>query len=436
MTKLSDDQSDVRPVETDQLVEHFFRHQSANLISVLTRAFGFGKLDLIEDMVQSAMLTAMNSWKKNGIPDNPAAWIHRVARNRLLDVLRREKIHQTALSHAGVSDELTDTLVDQWLEDDEIADSLLRMMFACCHPLLDRISQIALTLKILCGFSIDEIARGLLMNAESVKKRIQRAKQKLSSAAVSLEFPPAADQAERLDAVNDVLYLLFNEGYSTSKGVHPIRDDVCEEAARLCHLLCQHPRLSTPKTKALMALMLFHASRFESRIDEHGGVVLLSDQDRSKWDQNLIRIAEIWLARSKDQQPSRFHFEAAIAQQHCKAPDLESTQWDIIVKLYDRLLELNDSAIYRLNRAIAIAIHGDLAKAFAEIDIVKSKFNSANYPLVDCVSAAIHELDGNPQAAIDDYLRALSRTTVKHERQLIERKLSRLQQQTTETTLD
>ena len=177
-----------------------------------------------------------------------------------------------------------------------------------------------------------------------------------------------------------------------------------------------------------MALMLFHASRLESRVDDHGGVILLSEQDRSKWDRKLIAIAESWLARSRDDHPSRFHFEAAIAQQHCRASDLESTDWDCIIRLYDHLLQLNDSAIYRLNRAVAVAMNGDHAEALVEVNVVKSQFHAADYPLIDSVSAAIHELEGNIKAAMDDWLRALSSTTVEHERELIKRKLNRLQE--------
>ncbi|MEM7238589.1 MAG: sigma-70 family RNA polymerase sigma factor, partial [Pseudomonadota bacterium] len=231
---------------SNHLVEHFFRHEYANLVSVLTKRFGFGRIDLIEDTVSSAMVQAMDAWKQGGVPEKPAAWIHRVAKNRLLDALRREKTHHQAMAFVG----LTDTAQDPGLADFEAAvpDSLLAMMFVCCHPTLDRQSQIALTLKILCGFSLHEIARGLLIMPEAAKKRIQRAKAKLQATAIAVELPPTAELNERLGVVHDVLYLMFNEGYSTSHGIEPIRDDVCEEAARLCHLLCEHDTLGTPES--------------------------------------------------------------------------------------------------------------------------------------------------------------------------------------------
>ena len=410
----------------NQLVEHFFRHESANLVAVLTRAFGFGRINLVEDMVQAAMIEAMNAWRQRGVPDNPAGWIHRVARNRILDALRREKIHQQALAHAGQTEHAFESLVDDWLTEDRIPDSLLRMMFVCCHPSLDRQSQIAMTLKILCGFSVGEIARGLLMSNDATKKRIQRAKKTLADQNVSLDMPTPTDLQNRLSAVHDVLYLMFNEGYSTSHGIEPIRDDVCEEAARLCHLLCEHDSLSTPKTRALLALMLFHASRLDSRVDDDGAVVLLEDQDRTTWDRDLMRVAEHWLARSKDAEPSPFHFEAAIAMQHCRAKSVDETDWLAIVALYDRLLELNESPLYLLNRAIARGQSGDTRQAIQEIESIRSQKAMKNYYLLDCAIGRLNEISGNKSAAIDAYLTALSADVAPHEKALLEKRLANL----------
>jgi len=417
----------VRPADANQLVEHFFRHEYANLVSVLTRAFGFGMLELIEDMVQGAMLSAMNSWRSGKIPDNPAAWLHRVARNRILDALRRQKAHRHALANAAVAGRTTDSLMEEWFDTGELGDSLLRMMFACCHPALDRESEIALTLKLLCGLSTNEIARGLLKSPVAVRKRIQRARKSLADNQVSVEFPAAEEQARRLAADHDVLYLMFNEGYSASSGSLPILEDVCEEAARLCHMLATHDSLGTPSTKALLALMLFHAARSDSRIDDQDAVVLLSDQDRSLWDQGLIGMAEVWLSRSKTEQPCRFHFEAAIAQQHCRASTFQQTDWHRIIQLYDRLLGLNESPVYRLNRAIAIAQAGRLTEAFEELNRARWASQLKDYCLIDCTSAMLHQSAGNMPAAIKDYQNALTRQPADHERRLIEKKLKTLQ---------
>ncbi len=407
---------------TNQLVEHFFRHESANLVAVLTRAFGFRRIDLVEDMVQVAMLEAMHSWKQRGVPENPAAWIHRVAKNRILDALRREKTHEKALALSGQSMGYQESIVEKWLDEKHLPDSLLRMMFVCCHPSLERKTQIALTLKTLCGFGFSEIARGLLLADETIKKRIQRAKKKLATANVDLELPPRNELDQRRNVVHDVLYLMFNEGYSTSHGTAPIRDDICEEAVRLCHILCESPCASAA-TNALLALLLFHAARLEARIDEAGAVILLEDQDRSKWDCRLIGIAQGWLAKSKTDQPTTFHLEAAVVMQHCIAPSVEATDWDTIVRLYTRLLQLRESPIYALNRAIALAQAGDTAEAMSQLQLLKDRKDLENYLLLNCAFARIHELEGRTEDAIDCYLTALSKTVAPHEKALLERKL-------------
>ena len=413
----------------NQLVEHFFRHEYANLVSVLTRAFGLARFDMVEDMVSSSIIEAMNAWKHKGPPDNPAAWIHRVARNRILDALRREKTHEKAMNFAksGLSHtERTNELIDRWLDEKELPDSLLRMIFVCCHPILDRNSQIALTLKILCGFSINEIARGMLSSPAAIKKRVQRAKRELAKQAISVDFPSTEELQSRLSVVNDVLYLMFNEGYSTTGGEEPIRDEICEEAARLCHLLCTHPDLSNPQSCALLALMLFHASRLESRTDSLGNTVLLGEQDRSRWDRNLIAQADKWLVKSVKDQPSRFHFEAVIAQFHCAAPSLEETDWPSIQKFYERLIELYPSPVYLLNHAIALAQTERTEDALQQLRVVRAYPEMKDYFLIDCACAYIHERAGNNIAATDAYLAALSGSLADHQKKLIHKHLARL----------
>jgi len=412
--------------EPIQLVEHFFRHESANLVAVLTRAFGFGRIDLVEDKVQEAMMTALGSWSRRGVPTNPAGWIHRVARNRILDVLRREKIHQRALALSGHTEEATVALVDEWLTDDQLPDSLLRMIFVCCHPALDRRSQLAMTLKILCGFGVGEVARGLLVSTEAAKKRIQRAKKTLSELEVQIDLPPQQELQERLASVLEVLYLLFNEGYSRSHGVEPLSDDICEEATRLCHLLCESEGFSTPPTRALLALMLFQAARLESRVDADGRAVLLEDQDRSQWDRKLIHIGRAWLQRSKTAEHTRYHLEAGIALIHCEAPSVTETDWSSIVSLYDRLIALSPSPVYILNRAIARAESGDTEGAERELGSIRDERAMRNYYLLDCALARLHEIAGRLDEAAEAYAEALERPLAPHERDLIRRKLARL----------
>jgi RNA polymerase sigma-70 factor (ECF subfamily) len=417
---------EVTTTESPRLVEHFFRHESAKLIAVLTRAFGVHHLDLVEDKVQDALLVAMQTWSHRGVPKNPAGWIYRVARNRVLDALRREKIHQRSVAQAQPTEEAIESQVDEWLSEDQIPDSLLRMIFVCCHPALDRRSQIAMTLKILCGFSLAEIARGLLISPEAAKKRIQRAKKILQERQIPIDLPPETELETRLSTVHEVLYLMFNEGYSTSRGHEPLRDDICEEAARLCHLLCEHEILSTPATRALLALMLSHAARLEARVDPEGAVVLLAEQDRSRWNPTLIRFAEVWLERSKTKTPSRFHLEAAISLAHCRAESVAETDWPRIVRFYDRLLEIHPSPLYVLNRAIARAECGEIERALAELESIRGHPEMRTYFLLDCAVGRMYELDSNVTAAIDAYSSARSATEVPHERALLDKKLARL----------
>jgi RNA polymerase sigma-70 factor (ECF subfamily) len=406
------------------LVEHFFRHEHANLVSVLSRVFGLARLELVEETVQSAMLEAMNTWKQSGLPKNPAGWIHRVAKNRILDELRREKVFQRAMAEVVRPDETPEQLVEAWLEGAELEDSLLRMIFVCCHPTLSRQSQVALTLKVLCGFGVHEIARGLILKPEAVKKQIQRARKKLADEGIALELPSPDELQQRLAAVHDTLYLMFNEGYSTSKGSDPTRDDLCEEAARLCHLLCNSD-VGNQDTFALLALMLFHGSRLESRTDANGNVVLLEDQDRSAWDHKLISVAEGWM-RKAGPPTSRFHLEAGIAMLHCHAKSVEGTNWQAIVGLYSRLIQFSQSPLYLLNRAIAIAKCGDHVDAMNELRSLDEGDEIKDFFLLDCAIAKVHELSGEKSEAVDRLLTALSRDIAEHERKLIKRKIAAL----------
>jgi RNA polymerase sigma-70 factor (ECF subfamily) len=346
-----------KPEPVAPLVEHFFRHEAGRLVSVLTRIFGWRNFDLVEDMVQATLVDALQSWRVRGVPDNPSAWVHRAARNRILDALRRSHIGRRVMQEWYAS---RPTYHDEGLHDlfldTEIEDSQLRMIFACCHPRLARENQLALTLKALCGFGNSEIAHALLVGEETVKKRLQRATRDLIDHQIRLDPPEPSELPERLDSVHQVLYLLFNEGYSSSEGETAIRADLCEEAARLCFLLCSQWRFRTPATLALMALMLFHAARLDSRTDQRGSVLLMEEQDRGQWDQRLIRRASEFLDESADGTViSPFHLEAGIAFHHCTAKSYAETDWPTILRLYDALLTIHRSPVYLLNRAIVVA---------------------------------------------------------------------------------
>lgn len=409
-----------------QLVEHFFRHESARLIAVLTRAYGVRRLEMVEDVVQASMLQAMHTWKHDNLPENPAGWIHRVARNKLNDVLRREEVHRRAVALSGMTSEAMDSLLDDWLDETRLPDSILRMMFVCAAPSLEPTTQIALMLKTLCGFSLKEISRALLKTPESIKKRIQRARLTLAEQKVEFELPKQDELHARLEAVHNALYLLFNEGYNASGGSDPIRDDLCEEAARLCLVLAEHQSLGTPTTKALLALMLFHGARLEARRDANNNLLLLHQQDRLLWDRRLIQVARDWLSRSKCSQVSRFHLEAGVAWQHCQAKDLDSTDWQTIVRLYDRLISLTDSPVHMLNRAIAMGELGQPERALSELRNIAGRPELEGYFLFSCAEGRLHAKQGNAAEARKCFSQALTQVTAAHDREVIVRHLNEL----------
>jgi RNA polymerase sigma-70 factor (ECF subfamily) len=407
------------------LVEHFFRREAGRLVAVLTRFFGWRYFDVVEEMVQATLLDALQSWRVRGVPQNPSGWIHGVAKNKILDALRREEIGRRATRVWVSTRPVQDQGIDDLFLDSEIEDSQLRMIFACCHPQLARENQLALTLKALCGFGNSEIARALLITEETVKKRLQRATRDLIEHQVSLDPPNADELAERLDVVHGVLYLLFNEGYSSSKGEAAIRTDLCEEAARLCYLLCSDPHCNTPPTLALMALMLFHAARLDARLDHHGWVLLMEDQDRSKWDGRLIERAKEFLDRSaQGTVVSPYHLEAGIALYHCSAKDYAQTDWAGILRLYDALIQIHPSPVYLLNRAIVVAqINGPRAGIQALADAGQDE-SLRHYHLFDATLGEFYRRAGDFDLARQHLKSAKDKTCSPFDREIIDRRLA------------
>jgi len=414
-----------QPTPVAPLVEHFFRHEAGRLVSVLTRIFGWRHFDLVEDMVQATLLDALKAWQVRGVPENPSGWIHRSARNKILDALRRDQIGQRVLGKWAAIRPARVEGLDQLFFDSEIEDSQLRMMFACCHPHLARENQLALTLKALCGFGNAEIAHALLVGEETVKKRLQRATRDLIDQHIALDPPAAEELTRRLDSVHQVLYLLFNEGYSSSHGETAIRADLCEEATRLCHLLCSHPRFRTPATHALMALMLFHAARLEARLDPRGSLLLLEEQDRGQWDQRLIRRAREFLVLSAEGTVvSSFHLEAAIAYHHCMATSYAETDWQAILHLYDALLQVHRSPVYLLNRAIVLAqIDGPLAGIRA-LEEAGRDAALRHYHLFEATLGELYRRAGDLARARQHLQAARQKTTSPFDRELIDRRLA------------
>jgi RNA polymerase sigma factor (sigma-70 family) len=414
----------IEPEAVAPLVEHFFRREAGRLVGVLTRFFGWRNFDLVEDMVQATLLDALQAWRVR-VPDNPSGWVHRIAKNKILDALRRNKIGQRVREEWAASLPTHEEGLDELFLDAEIEDSQLRMMFACCHPRLARENQLALTLKALCGFGNSEIARALLVAEETVKKRLQRATRDLIDHQIALDPPPVAELAQRLDGVHQVLYLLFNEGYSSSKGETAIRADLCEEAAWLCHLLCSQPRFSTPATHALMALMLFHAARLDARLDQRGSILLMEEQDRDRWNHEMIRLAQDFLAQSAEGTViTPFHLEAGIAFHHCTAKSYAETDWPAILRLYDALLTIHHSPVYFLNRAIVVAqIEGPQAGIRA-LDETCRDPALRHYHLFDATLGEFYRRAGDMARAREHLEAAQQKTNSPFDRELIDRRLS------------
>ena len=355
--------------DPQQLVDHLFRHEAGKMIAVLTRVFGIHNLDLAEDTVQETFLKALQTWRYGQVPDNPAAWLMRVARNHAIDLIRRQqKLATLQAPFGGLPAGPGVDTIDQFFLDTEIADSQLRMIFTCCHPDLHPEDQVALTLKTVSGFGAQEIAKALLSTEATIQKRLYRAKEYIKTRSIRFEIPVGAVLRDRLDTVYTVLYLLFNEGYHSVKADELIRYDLCAEAMRLCTLLSEHPMGSHPPTFALLSLMCFQASRFDSRIDDDDTIILLEQQDRTKWNQELIQLGRHYLHRSAaGEHLSVYHLESAIAAEYCLAPDYHTTNWQTLLYLYDRLLERKPTPIVQLNRSILLAQTGRRAEAIETI---------------------------------------------------------------------
>jgi RNA polymerase sigma-70 factor (ECF subfamily) len=359
-------------------VEHFFRHEAGRLVSVLTGIFGWRNFDLVEDMVQATLVDALQAWRIR-IPANPSGWVHRIAKNKILDALRRGKIGQRVLEE-WVADRPTSAAgLDELFLDAEIEDSQLRMIFACCHPQLAREHQLALTLKALCGFGNSEIARALLVGEETVKKRLQRARRELVAHQIALDPPAAGELPQRLESVHQVLYLLFNEGYSSSEGETAIRADL----------------------------------------------LLMEEQDRGQWDRRLIRRAQEFLDQSAEGTiVSPFHLEAGIAFYHCRAPSYADTDWPAILRLYDALIAIHRSPVYLLNRAIVVAQIDGPHAAIRALSEAGQDAALARYHLFDATLGEFYRRAGDLARARQHLEAARRKTNAPCDHEVIDRRLS------------
>lgn len=412
--------------EVSQLTADLFRHEAGKLISVLTGIFGIDRLQFAEDVVQESLVRALRTWPYTGVPQNPAAWLTQTAKNLALDLIRRERLFRDKQPEiiAFMEEWVSDSTGDSPRFDNEIRDGRLRLMFACCHPILSPEDQTALALKTLCAFSPAEIAKAFLTTEAAIAKRLTRAKQKIRDEHIPFEIPAGEELSRRLDAVLQTLYLLFNEGYKASSGDHLVREELCHEAVRLGSLLAEHPTGNQPATHALVALMLLNAARLPARTDCEGNILRLKEQDRSTWNEVMIARGLSHLSASAAGETlSGYHLQAGIAACHCAASDYESTNWEQILSLYDRLLELDDSPVIALNRAVAVAnVHGPQAGIEAVEAIANGKQLNSYYLLYAVLGEFETQLN-NFQAAIDNFRKALELTELRSEQLFLSKRL-------------
>jgi RNA polymerase sigma-70 factor (ECF subfamily) len=404
-------------------VDHLFRHEAGRMVAVLSRVLGLQQLHRAQDLVQDTLLQALTTWRYKGLPRNPSAWLYRVARNKAVDFLRREKTFQhlqPELQSLLQSEYSLAGTVQHFFEEEEIKDSQLKMMFACCHPAIPVESQIALILKTLCGLSTAEIARAFLKGEEAIARRIHRAKEKIRAEGIQLELPPPAQLTCRLDAVLHSLYLLFSEGYNSSHPDHLIREDLCEEAMRLAYLLTQTPLTNLPRTNALLALFCFQASRLGARLDDRGNIVLLKYQDRSRWYRPLIAKGAAFLEQATRQETSVYHLEAAIAWLHATSPSFAATNWTAIYHLYSILHQHHPTDIIALNKAIAASYAINKQTAIRELQAIKGL---ENYYLYHTAIGEICFDQARYPEAKHHYQKAVTLTTSLAEQQLLRSKI-------------
>jgi RNA polymerase sigma factor (sigma-70 family) len=438
-------------MEQEALIPHLFRTEYSKIVVVLCKRFGFDQMEIAEDIASDTFLAAAQTWPMHGIPSHPVAWLYHVAKNKARNWLQREAVFRHKVSPAlraeglgasggsgdfggsgasgmpagagasGVSGFSGQDEQDIDLSPKNIEDSQLQMMFAICTPVISPEAQIGLSLRILCGFGIEEIADAFLSNKETINKRLFRAKEKLREEKVSLQTPGVREIDERLSTVLTTIYLLFSEGYYSLSQDTTLRKDLCFEAMRLCRMLIENPLTNKPEVNALLSLMCFHASRFEARVGQQGEMVLYDDQDTALWDEELISQGGYYLHRSAHGPfLSRYHLEASIAYWHCIKEDT-AEKWETILQLYNRLLQMEYSPIAALNRTFALAKANGKQAAIAEAEKLMLTDNHFYYTLLGELYTGIDN-----KKAVAHFLLALSLAKTATDKRIIQQKIDRL----------
>jgi RNA polymerase sigma-70 factor, ECF subfamily len=411
--------------EPTEIVEALYRSDWGRIVAALIGLIG--DFDLAEESAQEAFATAVDQWRTSGVPEFPRAWIIKTAHHKAIDRIRRRANLAEKLESYSASS-LVPAIEEPNYDTNEIPDNRLRLIFTCCHPALALDAQVALTLRTLCGLETDEIARAFLVPAPTMAQRLVRAKRKIRDAGIPYGVPETNEMAERLEAVLTVIYLVFNEGYAATRGGSLVRTDLCVEAIRLGRLVrtLMSPRPPAEAT-ALVAMMLLHNARREARLDEAGDVVVLEEQDRGRWDRQLIAEALALVEEAFRGGPGPFALQAAIAALHCRASRFKDTDWPSILGLYDQLERLQPSPIVSLNRAVAVAMVEGPQPALAIIDALAAG-DLKNYHLLHAARADLLRRMGSAEEAASSYRRALALVTNDSERRFLERRLRELQE--------
>lgn len=408
-------------MEQQELIPHLFRTEFRKIAAVLCKLFGIEHIELAEDIASETFLSALENWPYKGIPENPVAWLYTVAKNKAKNYLQRNQTFTGKIAKQLIQRSTTNEQMEIDLSEKNISDSQLQMLFALCHPSIPAEAQIGLSLRILCGFGIEEIANAFLANKETINKRLFRAKEKLRTENVKIEVPSKPEMSARLETVLTTLYLLFNEGYYSESQDAVLREDLCSEAMRLAQLLIKNDQTNGPHVNALFALMCFHASRFKARKNEKGEMILYEDQDETLWDHELIAKGSYHLHQaSQGDKISKYHLEAMIAYWNTQKQDTKE-KWENILQLYNRLLQLEYSPVAALNRTYALSKANGKEQAITEAEKLNLTGNHFYFTLLGELYTGIDN-----KKAKQNFENALSLAKTQTDKLTIRKKIDKL----------